>query len=154
MKITSSNINWYLLFKLPSAFLCGVRVQELSNSSCSVRIKESWINKNPFNSIYFAAQSMAAELSTGALVMREIQKSGHDISMLVTGCTMLFNKKAKGEIVFSCQQGTEISAAIRDAIHTNKGQILNLGAKGINAQGDIVSEMKFEWSLKTKISKK
>jgi hypothetical protein len=29
---------------------------------------------NPFNSMYFAVQAMAAELSTGALVMYQIQK--------------------------------------------------------------------------------
>ena len=32
-------------------------------------VKHRWINQNPFNSMYFAVQAMAAELSTGALVM-------------------------------------------------------------------------------------
>ncbi len=154
MKISSSNINWFLIAKLPSAYLCGVRVKEINNTSCIVRIRESWINKNPFNSIYFAAQSMAAELSTGALVMKELQEVGESISMLVTNCKMDFQKKAKGEIIFSCHQGSEVAAAINDAIKTKEGQILNLRSQGINQQGDIVSEMVFEWSIKLKSIKK
>lgn len=145
-----SSINWYLIAKLPSAYLCGVRVKGLTNKSCTVRIRESWINKNPFNSIYFAAQSMAAELSTGALIMKEVQESGETISMLVINCRMDFQKKAKGEIRFSCQQGQEIAAAVKAAIETKEGQTLELHSQGTNKQGDVVSEMVFEWSLKLK----
>ena len=154
MKISPSNINWFLIAKLPSAYLCGVRVKEINSLSCTVRIRESFLNKNPFNSIYFAAQSMAAELSTGALVMQEIQQSGQEISMLVTNCRMDFKKKAKGKILFSCNQGAEVSASIVAAIESKEGQILNLHSQGVNMQGDIVSEMVFEWSIKLKVSKR
>lgn len=149
-----STINWFLIAKLPAAYLCRVRVTAINDESCVVRIRESWINKNPFNSIYFAAQSMAAELSTGALLMRELQKGEHSISMLVTSCRMNFTKKAKGEIIFSCQQGAEVSAAILAAIATKEGQILNLKSQGVDKQGAIVSEMVFEWSIKSKSSRK
>ena len=154
MKMTVSNTNWFLLAKLPAAFLCRVRVKQISDKSCAVRIREGWINKNPFNSIYFAAQSMAAELSTGVLVMKEVQKSGHSISMLVTNCKMNFVKKAKGEIVFTCDQGEEVAAAVLAASKSEDGQIIQLFSKGKNEQGDVVSEMTFEWSLKTKNTKK
>ncbi|MCH1548000.1 MAG: thioesterase, partial [Flavobacteriaceae bacterium] len=55
----------FLLFDLPSAFFCGVRLTHLDNNNCNVIIKHSWFNKNPFKSIFWAAQGMAAELSTG-----------------------------------------------------------------------------------------
>jgi hypothetical protein len=32
---------------------------------CVATVKHRWINQNPFNSMYFAVQAMAAELSTG-----------------------------------------------------------------------------------------
>ncbi len=150
MKISISNINWFLLMKLPSAFLCRVRVHEVNDKICVVKIRETWINKNPFNSIYFAVQAMAAELSTGVLVMKELQKSGHNISMLVTNCKMDFLKKAKGDISFTCSEGEEVAAAISAAITTREGQILNLHSQGINQQGDVVAQMVFEWSIKLK----
>jgi hypothetical protein len=58
---------------LPSAFICGVRVATIDEKQC-VSVKHRWINQNPFNSMYFAVQAMAAELATGALVMFQIQK--------------------------------------------------------------------------------
>ena len=76
MKISVANLNKFLFFKLPSAYLCGVRVKHIDENKCVVTVKHRWINQNPFNSMYFAVQAMAAELSTGALVMLEIQKSG------------------------------------------------------------------------------
>jgi hypothetical protein len=42
--------------------------------------------------MYFAVQAMAAELSTGALVMYQIQKSGKKISMLVANNRKLHKK--------------------------------------------------------------
>lgn len=94
MKISVSKLNKFLFFKLPSAFLCGVRVKEIDNTKCVVTVKHRWINQNPFNSMYFAVQAMAAELSTGALVMNHIQISGKKISMLVANNKGNFTKKS------------------------------------------------------------
>jgi hypothetical protein len=69
----SFKLNFYF-FKLPAAFICGVRVKKLDEKECVATVKHRWINQNPFNSMYFAVQAMAAELSTGALVMYQIQK--------------------------------------------------------------------------------
>ena len=101
MKISVSKLNKFLLFKLPSAFICGVRVKTIDENQCVVSVKHRWINQNPFNSMYFAVQAMAAELSTGALVMFQIQKSGRKISMLVANNKGNFTKKAKGRITFT-----------------------------------------------------
>jgi hypothetical protein len=57
---------------LPSAFIVGVAC--VDEKQCVVSVKHRWINQNPFNSMYFAVQAMAAELATGALVMFQIQK--------------------------------------------------------------------------------
>jgi hypothetical protein len=75
MELTPSKINTFLFFKLPSAFICGVRVKQLETNKGVVTVKHRWINQNPFNSMYFAVQAMAAELSTGALVMHQIKKN-------------------------------------------------------------------------------
>jgi len=74
MKISASSLNKFLFFKLPSAFICGVRAKQIDENKCVVTVKHRWMNQNPFNSMYFAVQAMAAELATGALVMQEIQK--------------------------------------------------------------------------------
>ena len=150
MRLTASKLNKFLLFKLPSAFICGVRVKEIDENKCVVSVKHRWINQNPFNSMYFAVQAMAAELSTGALVMLEIQKSNKKISMLVANNKSNFSKKATGKITFTCNDGALAAKAIQEAIATGEGQTFWMKSLGTNEKGEQVSEMDFEWSVRTK----
>ena len=150
MRISSKKLNSFLMFKLPSAWLCGVRVKEIENPKCVTTVKHKWINQNPFNSLYFAVQAMAAELSTGALVMDSIQKSGKNISMLVAQNNSKFMKKAKGKIRFICEDGEKISAAIDRTLETGEGQTFWMKSRGINEDGIEVSVFEFEWTIKVK----
>ena len=150
MKFTVSNLNKFLFFKLPSAYISGVRVKQIEDNTCVVTVKHRWINQNPFNSMYFAVQAMAAELSTGALVMHHIQLSGKKISMLVANNKSNFSKKATGRISFVCADGYLAAKAIQEAIETGEGKTFWMKSIGTNEKGDRVSEMDFEWSVRTK----
>jgi hypothetical protein len=150
MELTVSKFNRFIFFKLPSAFLCGVRLKHIDESKCVVSVKHRWINQNPFNSMYFAVQAMAAELSTGAMVIYQIQKSGRKISMLVANSKSNFSKKATGRITFVCNDGHLIAEAIQKTIATGEGQTFWMKSIGTNEEGVQVSEMDFEWSVKLK----
>lgn len=150
MKLTASKINLFTAFNLPSAYLCGVRTKSISNSQCIVTVKHRWLNQNPFKSMYFAVQAMAAELSTGALVLMQIKKSNQKISMLVANSKSHFSKKATGRITFTCNDGILIENAIQKAIATNEGQTIWMKSIGLDQKGDKVSEFDFEWSVKVK----
>jgi hypothetical protein len=150
MELTVSKLNRFVLFKLPSAFICGVRAKYIDNNKCIVSVKHRWINQNPFNSMYFAVQAMAAELSTGAMVIDKIQKSGKKISMLVANNKSNFSKKATGRITFICQDGHLIEEAIQKTIANGEGQTFWMKSIGTNEEGIQVSEMDFEWSVRLK----
>ncbi|MCF8322774.1 MAG: DUF4442 domain-containing protein [Flavobacterium sp.] len=150
MKITASNLNKFVFFKLPSAFICGVRVKHLDNTSCIVTVKHRWINQNPFHSMYWAVQGMAAELASGALVMQQIQKSGIKVSMLVANNKSNFSKKATGRISFSCSEGNLVEKAMQEAITSGEGQSFWMKSIGTNENGEVVSQMDFEWTIKVK----
>lgn len=150
MKFTPSKLNTFLIFKLPSAYLSGVRVKSITDKQCLVSVKHRWINQNPFKSMYFAVQAMAAELSTGALVMAHIQKSQTKISMLVFSNKSSFTKKATGRINFSCEDGDKIAKAIQKAIETKEGQTCWMKSIGHNQNGEQVSEFEFEWTIKVR----
>jgi hypothetical protein len=150
MELTVSKFNRFIFFKLPSAFLCGVRLKHIDENKCVVSVKHRWINQNPFNSMYFAVQAMAAELSTGAMVIYQIQKSGRKISMLVANNKSNFSKKATGRITFVCQDGHLIADAIQKTITSGEGQTFWMKSIGTNEEGVQVSEMDFEWSVKLK----
>ena len=150
MGISPSKLNTFLFFKLPSAFWTGVRVKEIKDTKCVATVKHRWINQNPFNSMYFAVQAMAAELTTGALVMLHIRKSQKKISMLVANNKSTFTKKATGRITFTCVDGHIIEEAIQKAIQTGEGQAFWMKSIGVNEKGEQVSELDFEWSIKVK----
>ena len=150
MKFTPRKLNYFLAFKLPSAFLTGVRTKFIDTHKCVVVVKHRWINQNPFNSMFWAVQGMAAELATGALLMMKIKASNNSISMLVVNNKASFSKKAKGVITFSCTQGAVVDSAIEKAISTGEGQCFFLTAAGVDQNGDEVSSFEFEWSVKLK----
>lgn len=150
MTISPTKLNTFLMFKLPAAYFCGVRTKYLDDLKCVVTVKHRWINQNPFNSMFWAVQGMAAELTTGALVMSKIKQSGLNISMLVANNNASFTKKATGRITFVCHDGDKLNTAIKTAIETGEGQTIWMKAVGENSEGIQVSSFNFEWTLKVK----
>ena len=151
--LTPSKINTFNLFKIPANYFLGVRVKKLNNNECIVTVKHRWINQNPFKSMFWAVQGMAAELSTGALMMAKIQESGKNISMLVANNNATFTKKATGKITFVCNQGELVNDALQNAINTGEGQTIWMQSVGKNKEGIEVSTFNFEWSVKVKSKK-
>lgn len=153
MEFSVSSINKFLFFKLPSAYWTGVRLRRISDTSATTTVRHKWVNQNPFRSMYFAVQAMAAELSTGALVMKKISESGQRISMLVAQNNSVFVKKATGEISFTCNEGHLLDEAIQKAIETQEGVTVWMKSVGIDEKGDEVSVFNFEWTLKVRVKK-
>ncbi len=151
--LSKSKINSFLLFKLPSAYFCGVRTKSITENQCVVTVKHRWINQNPFKSMYFAVQAMAAELATGALVLSYIKESNQNISMLVANSKSNFSKKATGRINFTCNDGLLVQNAIKHTIDTGEGQTIWLQSIGLNEKGEQVSIFDFEWTVLLKKQK-
>ena len=141
------------MFKLPSAWLCGIRVKSIDENECVVTVKHKWINQNPFNSMFWAVQGMAAEFTTGAMVMTQIKNSGEKISMLVASNNATFTKKATGKITFTCKDGHLIKEAIDKTIKTGEGEVFWMKSVGIDESGDVVSTFNFEWTVKVRSKK-
>lgn len=150
MALTARKFNQFLLFKLPSAWICGVRIRSMSETSCMTTVRHKWINQNPFRSMFWAVQGMAAELSTGALVMGSVRHSEHKISTLVVQNKASFTKKATGLITFTCTDGDRVHDAIERTHASGEGQTFWMTATGVDEAGDVVSTFDFEWSVKLK----
>ena len=150
MAENTRKINLFTFLKLPSAWWCGVRLRYMDDKKTMVTVKHRWFNQNPFNSMFWAVQGMAAELSTGIMVTTKIRKSGRKISMLVANNTANFSKKATGRITFTCEDGHLIADAIEKTIATGEGQTFWMKSVGVNADGIIVSTFNFEWSVRLK----
>lgn len=147
MKITPSGINSFTFLKLPSAWWCGIRIIKITEEECQARVRLGWFNQNPFKSMFWAVQGMAAELATGVLIMQAAKLSQSKISMLVINNKANFTKKARGKIIFSCTPEHLIEDAFSKLLKTKEPQTLWLQAQGKDDQGDVVSTFAFEWTL-------
>lgn len=140
----------FLLKKLPLAYIAGLRIPELNNEKAVVTVKYGWLTQNPFRSMYFACLSMAAEMSTGVMVMNGIYDSTPPVSMLIVKNTASYHKKAVGKITFTCTDGKHIQNLIEKAKQTNDSVSVDTTSIGRDEKGDVVAEFVFTWSMKVK----
>ena len=132
------------------ALIAGLKVREMNSEKCVVSIPYKHVNKNPFRSMYFAAQSMAAELSTALLAMDNIQTADGNFSMLVSDMQASFVKKATKRVFFTCNDGELIKKTVKKAQESGEGEMFIATTTGVDEAGVKVSEFKFTWSIKLK----
>lgn len=83
----------FFISKIASCFFAGLRIHYFDDRKCVVRIRYSWFSQNPFQSIYFAVEAMAAEMTCGMLAFAQVYQRDPKISMLVVGTQANFLKK-------------------------------------------------------------
>ncbi|MBI0325540.1 thioesterase [Burkholderia plantarii] len=142
--------NAFIPAKVPIAWIAGVKLQYLDDRSCRTAVRYGWLNRNPFNSLSWAVEGMAAEFSTGALCVARLRKSERRISLLLVGLEANFSKKAVGRIVFRCDDGEAVDAVLRDVVADSVPRTLRMRSIGTDEQGDRVGEFFFTWSFKAK----
>ncbi len=143
----------YLLAKLPLGLIAGLSIRSIDETHCSISVPYKWLTTNPFRSTYFAAQSMAAEMSTGLIAMLAVNAYPQPISMLITGMEADFTKKATKRATFTCQQGEEIFEAVQKTYETGEEQTVTAETEGVVPDGEEVARFRFKWSFKLKDNK-
>jgi hypothetical protein len=133
---------------LPLAAFAGLRVKRLDETGAEVTLPAGWKTQNPFRSTYFAAQAMAAEMSTGAPALYLIERSGARVSTLVTGLSARFTRKATQLVTFTFSDGAAMRAAIERAVATGEGALFTARSVGKQKDGTTVAEFEIEWSFK------
>lgn len=142
-----------LLFKVPLDFIVGIRLRELNEESCKVSVPYRWLNKNPFKSTFWAVLGMAAELSTGALVMMYTYKLDPSVAIIVGDCSGEFIAKAKDLTTFVCNDGKRIAETVKKAIITGEPQEVLCKAVGYSKAGEEIAHFTFTWKMKRREDK-
>ena len=128
--------------------IAGIRLLELNDERAVSHVPFKWWNKNPFNSMYFAVQSMAAELSTAALAMLALRGVDYKAVLIIVDMKAEFVRKAKSKITFSCLDYD----AFKNGLDTlqNKDDAVSITAKtvGRDETGEEVAVFYFTWSFK------
>jgi len=140
----------FLLARLPLVYFTGIKIKTLDEDGCTTVAKYSWLNQNPFRSMYFAVMNMAAELSTGVLCMGNIYEQKPAVSMLVVRTEAEYYKKATGKISFTCNDGSLIAATIGQAKETGEPYTIKCTSTAINEAGETVAMFWITWSIRAK----
>jgi hypothetical protein len=143
----------FLLVKLPLALIAGVRIRSLTTQRCETSVPYGWRTTNPFRSTYFAAQAMAAELSKGALGLMAAEAAPAPVATLIVGMAASFEKKATETAIFTCEQGSEIFAAVQRTLETGEPAAVEVETLGRMPDGTVVSRFTFTWSFKKRQSR-
>ena len=142
----------FLWRQLPLAAFAGLRLRSLDEGGCTVVLPGGWRTQNPFRSTYFAAQSMAAEMSTGAPAMVLVQGSDAKVSMLVTEIRGRFTRKIAGVSQFTFRGVGDMADTVERAVRTGEPAIFVARSVGKNEAGDLASEFEVTWSFKRRDS--
>jgi hypothetical protein len=138
----------YLWARLPLAAFSGMRITRLDSSACVVALPGGWRTRNPFRSTYFAAQAMAAEMSTGAPAMVLVESAGVSVALLVREIRGTFSRKAVGESLFSFEDVAGMRGAVEEAAAGGDGTTFTAQSTGRMPDGTVVAEFQVTWSFK------
>ncbi len=142
------NFKLYLWRNLPLAACAGLSLRQLDETGCAVGLPGGWRTQNPFRSTYFAAQCMAAEMSTGAPAMILVQGAPASISLLLRGIEAVFTKRIQGPSLFTFDDLAGMQAAIARAAASGESESYVGRSIGRGPDGTPASEFRVTWSFK------
>ena len=139
---------FFLWKQLPLAAFAGLGLRSLDEGGCTVILPGGWRTQNPFRSTYFAAQAMAAEMSTGAPALVLVQGSEARVALLVTEVRARYTKKIVGESQFTFREIAKMADTVERAAQTGEVATYVARSVGRNAAGEVASEFEVTWSFK------
>lgn len=138
----------YLWWKLPLAACAGLSLRQLDPSACTIRLPGGWRTQNPFRSTYFAAQAMAAEMSTGAPAMILVRAAPASVAMILRGIEATFTKRIQGASLFTFDDLAGMNATIARAAASGESESYTGRSVGRGPDGEPAAEFRVTWSFK------
>lgn len=138
----------YLLGRLPLAAFAGLRVRRLDGSACAVFVPGGWRTRNPFGSTYFAAQAMAAEMSTGAPAMVAVREAPASVALILTAVAATFTRRVQDGALFTFEDVAGLRAVVADVAARGGTASYTGHSTGRTGDGTAAAEFDVTWSFK------
>ena len=138
----------YLVGRIPLAAAAGLRLRRLDDTGCDVWLPGGWRTRNPFASTYFAAQAMAAEMSTGAPASILVASAPASVAFILRGIRATFMKRIVGGSLFTFDDMAGLRLAVDRAASSPEEQPYTGHSTGRTAQGEVAAEFDVTWSFK------
>ncbi len=102
--------------------------------------------------MYFAVQSMAAELSTAAPCLLAVQGHQPSIAFIIVDLKAQFHKKATDRVYFTCTDAAKAFEAVDQCISEKDSAQATFKTSGKMKDGTVVAEFEFTWSFRQRSS--
>ena len=137
----------FMIFKMPAAAFVGMRIDSVSSGQTVVSSPGGRRTQNPFGTMYWAVQGMAAELATAIVPTCISRSTSMKLRMFVVGTEATFGKKAYGPCSFTCNDTYKVLEAFDESLTAGKSVNCDLTATGTDRDGEVVSEWVFKWNF-------
>ena len=138
----------YMLGKLPLGACAGLRLQRLDENACVVGLPGGWRTRNPFGSTYFAAQTMAAEMATGAPALVLVAGAPASVALILVEVKARFSRRVVGRSTFTFEDIAGLNATIDAAAASDEPRLHTCHVVGRGPDGEPASEFEIVWSFK------
>jgi hypothetical protein len=138
----------HLLARLPLALCAGLRLRRLDEQECVVSLPGGWRTRNPFGSTYFAAQALAAELSTGAPAMLLAHGAPRSTALILVELRAVFSRRIVGPSLFTFSDLAPMKDAVLRAAAQDDPVTFTAKALGRGEDGVVASAFEVTWSFK------
>ena len=134
--------------QMPLLAMAGPRVRRLDEEACEIELPFGWRTRNIFGTMYFGASLMAAEATTGGLVLYRDALEVAETSFIVTGVSADFVDKAESAVTFRCDQGAEVAAAFEEAKGSSERFERSYEVVGRREDGVETARVSVRWSFR------
>ena len=108
------------LRKIPLIWFVRPEVMQMDNDGVVIRIPFRRRVRNHLGSMYFGVLAVGADLAGGLVAMNRIRASGRDVALIFKDMHAEFLKRAEGDTVFTCLDGTTVSKLVEQAISSGE----------------------------------
>lgn len=116
----AKQIEMLIKHQVPMIGYADMKVEQLDNSRCVVKIPFSAQNKNHLNSMYFGSLAIGADASGGLLAMHKIMHTGKNISLVFKDFQANFLRRPEADVLFTCQDAKIIDDLIAETIKSGE----------------------------------
>lgn len=149
-----------LLFGLkdiPLIGTAGVRIVEMDDQTCVIKVPFKRRNKNHLNSMYFGALAIGADCAGALMALVENRRRGYPVNFVFKDFHADFLKRAEADTFFTCEDAPAVRAAFDEALRT--GERVNVPLRVVATTpaklgAEAVATFRLTLSLKKKSARK
>ena len=133
---------------VPFNRVLGVRVESVEPERVTVILPESPERLNHVGTTHAAAQFGLGEATAGTMTLlafSDLQRQG--FAPVVTDATVSYRKPARGELRGEATLSAEEQARVRSEIAAGGRPRFGIDVRLTDQQGNVTTELRFEWAL-------